>query len=272
MITGIYNYYSASGELLYFKHRVEPGRNGAKKEFVFWHKKEDGSTCRGRGSESILYLLPDVIKARSVIITEGEKQADLLKTWGLCATSLDSGAGSRLIASMIDSLTGKRIAILQDNDEPGTQYALKLAKGLQGKYESLRIVLLPDLPDKGDICDWKGDKAQLLSIIKATPEWIPPPVEPKREIRQIKRDKKASVTDEMIEAAKMYPIDKLVELVHGKALAFCHEDKNPSLTFNPAKNKCRCHVCGKSFSTIDILVMRDGYKFIEAVRSLASGV
>lgn len=267
-ITGVYNYYSAAGELLYFKHRVEPGRNGTKKEFVFWHKKEDGSQCRGRGGESVLYLLPDVIKAKAVIITEGEKQADLLKTWGLCATSLDSGAGSRLIASMIDSLTGKRIAILQDNDEPGTQYALKLAKGLQGKYESLRIVLLPDLPDKGDICDWKGDKEQLLSIIKATPEWIPPPVEPKRE-RKAKTSTKGNITDEMLEIAKQYPIDKLIEFQGGKALCFNHQEKTPSMTI--FKNKAHCHgACGRSWSVIDVCMERDDMTFVEAVKYLNS--
>ena len=263
-ITGRYEYRGLNGELLYWKERLEPGRNGTKKEFRFLH----GNRELGRGSESILYLLPDVIKARSVIITEGEKQADLIKTWGLCATSLDSGAGSRLTPAMIDHLTGKRVAILQDNDEPGTQYAFKLAKGLQGKLESLRIVLLPGLPNKGDICDWTGDKKQLIEIIKATPEWIPIPEEPKKERKKL-TDSKGAITDEMLEIAKQYPIDKLIEFQGGKALCFNHEEKTPSMTI--FKNKAHCHgACGRSWSTIDVLIERDNFKFVDAVKYLCN--
>lgn len=261
-ITGRYEYRDQYGKLAYWKERIEPGRNGARKEFRFYHNNKQ----LGRGGESLLYLLPDVIKARSVIITEGEKQADLIKTWGLCATSLDSGAGSRLTADMIGYLTGKRIAILQDNDEPGTQYALKLAKVLQGKYESLRIVLLDGLPEKGDICDWSGDKNQLIEIIKATPEWIPIPEEPKKE-RKKPTDPKGAITDEMLEIAKQYPIDKLIEFQGGKALCFNHEEKTPSMTI--FKNKAHCHgACGRSWSTIDVLMERDGLSFISAVKAL----
>lgn len=266
-VTGRYEYRDASGNLLYWKERLEPGRNGERKEFCFYH----GMGERGRGGESVLYNLPIVIASKAVIITEGEKQADLLKTWGLCATSLDSGAGSKLLPSMICVLTGKRIAILQDNDEPGTMYALKLAKGLQGKFESLRIVLLPDLPDKGDIMDWNGDRAQLLEIIKATPEWLPPPEEPKKERRQINRNIKGAITSEMIESAAQYPIENLVEFVNGKALCFNHPEKTPSLSHCKSINKCRCFGgCDKTWDSIDVLVSRDGLSFADAVKQLSS--
>jgi putative DNA primase/helicase len=263
-VTGRYHYHSENGDLLYWKERIEPGSNGSAKEFRFYH----GNKQTGRGGDSVLYHLPDVIRSKYVIINEGEKQADLLKKWGLCATSLDSGAGSKLTEPMITHLTNKRIAILQDNDKPGTLYALKLAKALQGKYESLRIVLLPDLPDKGDICDWKGDKAQLLDIIKATPEWEPEPEVKKVEHIRKSSDYKGDITHEMIEAAKLYPIDRLIEFANGKALSFCHNDKNPSMTLSSKYNQCRCFVCGKSFSSIDILMIRDSKTFLEAVREL----
>jgi len=111
MIVARYEYHNAGGDVVYWKERIEPGRNGARKEFIFRHS---GGT--GRGGESILYRLPDVIRSRAVILNEGEKQADKLKSWGLCGTSLDAGAGSRLTNTMIMQLTGKRLAILRDND------------------------------------------------------------------------------------------------------------------------------------------------------------
>lgn len=262
-VTGKYHYHSENGDLLYWKERIEPGPNGSKKEFRFFH----GERIPGRGGDPVLYRLQDVIRSKAVIINEGEKQADLLATWGLCATSLDSGAGSRITESIIGYLTGKRIAILRDNDEPGLAYALKLAKALTGKFESLRIVLLPGLPDKGDICDWSGDKTQLLEIIKSTPEWTPPPEPVKVERRKTER-KPGDITTEMIEAASRYPIEKLIEFEGGKALCFNHKEKTPSLTM--FKNKCHCHgACGRSWSTIDVLMERDGYSFADAVRQLA---
>lgn len=265
-VVGSYLYKDHHGTLLYWKERVEPGRNGQKKEFCFYH----GAKQKGRGGEPTVYHLPDVLRARAVIITEGEKQADKLKSWGLCATSLDSGAGSRLTTGIIDALAGKRIAILQDNDEPGTNYALKLAKGLTGKFESLRIVLLPGLPDKGDVMDWVGDRAQLLEIIKATPEWIPPPEAPKVERRKASREFKGSITTEMIEAAAQYPIEKLVEFQGGKAICFNHKEKTPSMT--QFRNKCHCHgSCGRSWSTIDVCMERDSMSFVEAVKILSQG-
>jgi len=265
-VTGRYDYRDVTGRLVYWKERVEPGRNGSKKEFIFYH----ANRIMGRGGDSVLYHLPDVIRSKAVIINEGEKQADVLKKWGLCATSLDSGAASRLNPGIIDALTGKRLAILQDNDQVGTDYALKLAKGLQGKFESLRIVLLPRLPDKGDICDWDGDKQELLKIIKATPEWILPPAEPKKEKRSTTREHKdGDIDNSMIDEARQYPIEKLIEFQNGKALCISHKEKTPSMTI--FKNKACCHGCGKSFSTIDVVMMQESMDFVTAVKYLAGG-
>ena len=129
----------------------------------------------------MLYNLPDVINTKAVIITEGEKHAEFLKSWGLVSTSLDSGAQSKLKPWMVEQLTGKRIAILRDNDEPGLTYSLNLARALHGKCESLKVVLLPGLPVKGDILDWiqkpDNDKEKLLDIIKNAPEWEPESVQ-----------------------------------------------------------------------------------------------
>jgi len=78
---------------------------------------------------------------------------------------------------MIEHLAGKLIIILRDNDTPGLAYAETLAKALHGKCPGLKVILLPDLPDKGDLLDWVqvpgNNKDALLDIIRATPEWTP---------------------------------------------------------------------------------------------------
>lgn len=77
------------------------------------------------------------------------------------------------------------------------------------------------------------------------------------------------ITQDMIDNAKAYPIGLIIEFNSaGKAEAFCHKDKNPSLSKHPSENYCRCFTCGKSFDPIAVLMERDGMAFHDAVRSL----
>ena len=80
---------------------------------------------------------------------------------------------------------------------------------------------------------------------------------------------KDAITDDMIQAARDFPIEKIIEFDRtGKAYAFCHDDKKPSLTWFKKGNKARCFPCDKTFDSISILQQRDGHSFISAVRAL----
>ncbi|MEA5113351.1 MAG: hypothetical protein VB050_04925 [Geobacteraceae bacterium] len=175
IVTGKYEYFDHHGNLLYWKERVEPGKVGRSKEFRFYHNDHEGKRQKGRGSSAALYRKGEVSNANTVIIVEGEKQADLISSWGLTATTLDSGASSPWREDYLTDLSGKQIVILPDNDKPGRKYATMIAEALYGKVESLHVVELPGLSDKGDICDWVktsgNDKGKLLEIIEATQEW-----------------------------------------------------------------------------------------------------
>lgn len=76
------------------------------------------------------------------------------------------------------------------------------------------------------------------------------------------------ITDEMVYQAKKVPVTSLVDFKHGKALAWCHEDKRPSLYYGSRLNLAVCPVCDKKFDSIGVLMHRDGYSFKEAVRHL----
>ncbi|MFZ4859229.1 MAG: AAA family ATPase [Desulfuromonadaceae bacterium] len=169
-VTGRYDYHDASGVLLYWKERVEPGQDGKTKDFYFYH----GNKKNGRGTDAALYCLQDVAQASEIIICEGERKADVVKSWGLVGTSMDTGADSTLKPAMVAALTGKHIAILPDNDAPGRGYAAKIIKAMQGKAASIRVVDLPGLQEKGDIVDWiktpGNDKARLMELLQAAPE------------------------------------------------------------------------------------------------------
>lgn len=130
-------------------------------------------------------------------------------------------------------------------------------------------------------------KRSLMSWIKTTEAAFPnldwQPIElhyllgdvkrAKKELKTIekkltRKDDTNAITPELIERARQYPVEQLVEFVQGKAYAFCHEDKNPSATMMKGGNKLRCWPCNKNFDPIDILTLRDKFSFAEAVRRL----
>ena len=80
---------------------------------------------------------------------------------------------------------------------------------------------------------------------------------------------KNGITDSMIEQAREADVRSVIEFDRNKrARAWCHEDKKPSLYYGDRTKKVVCPVCTKTFSALDILMERDGYSFIDAVRSL----
>jgi len=95
----------------------------------------------------------------------------------------------------------------------------------------------------------------------------------KKEIRRLDRAMlktgENTITDEMIDQARQFPIDQLIQFVKGSTVAFCHDDKNPSLTWDKKRNRAKCWPCDKSFDPIAVLMERDGYQFKDAVRELA---
>lgn len=185
-VAGHYAYCRADGTLAYWKERIEPGlavgKDGTrrKKDFLFFHNPaEGGKTIKpGQGffqkkelknkfykglggSEHLPYRLPDLVKAPAgslVFVPEGEKKCDLLASWGLQATCIDSGGTTPPYLSFIDALRGHHVVILPDNDDTGELYAAKIIKALHGVAASVRVLRLPGLAEKGDIIDWAGMK------------------------------------------------------------------------------------------------------------------
>ena len=87
------------------------------------------------------------------------------------------------------------------------------------------------------------------------------------EVRHL-RPNKPSITDEMIAQAREYPVSELVEFSHGKTRCWLHNDNNPSMYHGTRTNKAVCPVCDKKLGPIDVLITRDGYTFVEAVKQL----
>lgn len=158
-----FTYTDENGKRLYIKERWEPARDGKRsKEFFFSHFDKQGKKQPGYKGLHVLYRLPEIVKADQVFILEGEKKADLLSTWGLAATCLDTGAESKWKANYTQYFTGKNVVIVPDQDQAGEAYLQTVARALQGVALSVRVLRLPGLNEKQDVIDWAQQHEAIL--------------------------------------------------------------------------------------------------------------
>ena len=128
-----------------------------------------------RDVKRVLYALPGLTKYpdATVFVTEGERDSDSLIALEQCATTVASGKWDGVD---LEPLRGRECIVLQDNDDAGHKKALDAAKHLHGIAATVRIVLLPDLPDKGDVSDWLNaghSVDDLIEVCFAAPLWEP---------------------------------------------------------------------------------------------------
>ena len=172
-VVASYDYTDPLGVVLFRMERVEPGRNGRKKDFRVSHPAGAGRWAAGmNGLEPVPYHLADIAGARPddlIFVVEGEKKANALAQLGFVATCNPFGAG-KWPASFAPHLAGRHVVILPDNDTPGRAHADDVAAKIRGAAASVVRVELPGLPDKGDIVDWlaAGGTAEALAVLVAT--------------------------------------------------------------------------------------------------------
>jgi putative DNA primase/helicase len=170
-IVATYDYVAATGEMLFQVVRFEP------KDFR--QRRPDGRggwVWKMTGVQRVLYRLPKVIAAvdarRTIFIAEGEKGVHSLESIGLVGTCSPGGAG-KWKPHYNSTFAGADVVVLPDNDPqattpegeprwhpdgrpvlPGQDHAADVARNLSGTASQVRVVMLPDLPSKGDIADW----------------------------------------------------------------------------------------------------------------------
>jgi hypothetical protein len=176
-IVAQYDYRDEMGTLLYQVVRFDP------KDFR--QRRPDGPTgwtWKLGDVRRVLYRLRNLVDpfppdTRDVYVVEGEKDADRLSDLMLVATTNVGGAG-KWRPEYSGFLRDRNVVILPDNDDPGRAHAEQVAKALAGVAASVKIVCLPDLPDKGDVSDWlkAGGTAEDLAALvrKTSPESVTP--------------------------------------------------------------------------------------------------
>ena len=119
--TATYDYRDASGRMVAQVDRFDwHDGDRSRKTFRPWSVKDHAYKAP---EARILYNLPEVATAPEIVLVEGEKCVDALRSRGIVATSAMSGSNAPISATDWTPLHGRKVIIWPDNDEPGLQYA-----------------------------------------------------------------------------------------------------------------------------------------------------
>lgn len=154
-IVARYDYLDIDGNLLNQKTRWVY-ENG-KKTFT-WSHKEGGKWVSSKSNAVSLYNMPVLKDNNDIYIVEGEKDVETLKSMGLAAVCGEHGAGKdKWLPQYTEALKDKNVAVIQDNDDIGKEYAVATCNALTGNAASVKLIDLTKewtgLKNHGDISD-----------------------------------------------------------------------------------------------------------------------
>jgi hypothetical protein len=175
-IIEVYDYVDESNTLLFQVVRYEPKKFPQRRPDP---ERKGEYIWSVQGVRQVPYRLPEIIEAiaqeKTVFIVEGEKDANNLWKWGVPATCNPGGAG-KWRNELAEHFRGADIVLVPDNDEPGRKHADLVGASLKGTAARVRLLVLPDLPAKGDVTNWiesGGTPEDLDQLVKGAPEWSP---------------------------------------------------------------------------------------------------
>ncbi|MBK8899404.1 MAG: hypothetical protein IPN66_19780 [Candidatus Competibacteraceae bacterium] len=190
-------YRSATGEPIGAVARFDSINGGGKQIIPFFKPNGRGGFKTGGPSKPVLFGAERLNGHKApVFVVEGEKVAAALQSLDLAAVTTQGGANKAAGGDWAALAGVTLVYLLPDCDLPGEAYARDSYKALARLQPApvVRIVHLPELPDKGDAADWlmmrlpdwngfepvsqerRGElAAELLALVEAASE--PPPDE-----------------------------------------------------------------------------------------------
>lgn len=172
-IADVYDYKDAAGQLLYQVVRFDPK--------AFMQRRPDaagGWLWDLEGVSLVLYHLPEVSKADTVLIVEGEKDVETAFRLGLppgWAATCNAFGSSRWHSSYGEMLRDKNVVLCPDTDAAGQRHLRQIGRDLVGKVRDLRLVVLPDKIK--DLSQWAEGKThdQFIALLDSgSPVDFPP--------------------------------------------------------------------------------------------------
>lgn len=172
----VYEYTDENNRVLYEVLRYGHGEG---KTFRQRQKLQDGSHQWDLdGVTRVLYRLPQVLAASTVIVVEGEKSSDYLDDLGVTATT-NCGGSNGWLEAYAYPLQGKDIVVIPDNDPAGNKRADAVIESLVNKANSIKRVMAPE--GFKDIDQWldaipSDQRLKSLNALIDTTAHVLPPV------------------------------------------------------------------------------------------------
>src|SRR4030095_13884447 len=171
-IVETYPYQDVQGRLLYETVRLEP------KDFR--QRRPDGAggwIWNLIDVPRVCYRLPDLVDKAAILVVEGEKDANAAWAGGVPATTNVGGVGKWTAAQTAQLVPAhlRREASVPANEGRGGHHAHRGAASLYPAGIDVRIVILPDVPPKGDLSDYlvSHNKDDLLTLVRQKPRRTP---------------------------------------------------------------------------------------------------
>jgi putative DNA primase/helicase len=136
-IVAEYDYTDEHGELLYQAVRFDP------KDFRPRFPDGRGGWIKKKHPRQVLYHLPEVLCSPIVFIVEGERDVETLRSHGFVATTTAGGCKVPWLPTFTESLRGREVMIIPDNDAPGWKRTAVIARALLGTAAKIRVIDLP---------------------------------------------------------------------------------------------------------------------------------
>lgn len=172
-----YPYRDENGDVLYVKERRFP------KDFRQYRPLPGGRRAYSLGDvRRVLYRLPELVASAevdaTVYVCEGEKDADRVRAVGATATTWGDGAWregqqSKWRREYTETLRGRGVVIVADDDAPGRATAVVIAKELEGAARSVSVVIPAagkDAHDHLEAGHTLGDFRPLVPAPRQSPE------------------------------------------------------------------------------------------------------
>jgi putative DNA primase/helicase len=191
IVAAEYPYPAADGAIAFVVERIEYQKadgsfvmKDGKKRKEFRQKRPDPDNpgkwiWNVNGAPIVPYQLPRVLKAiadrQCIAITEGERCANLLWEIDIPATT-NAGGSCKWKPELNSFFVGADLVLIPDNDEAGYKHVQHVGAALNGIASRIRVLVLPNVPLKGDVADWMangGTREQLQELINQAPDWRP---------------------------------------------------------------------------------------------------
>ncbi len=168
-VTAKWDYQDAEGKLIAVVYRYDP--EPGNKEFRPWDVRR---RKMAPPEPRPLYNQPGMLKADQVVLVEGEKCAQALLEFGVCATTAMHGANAPVEKTDWSPLSGKHVLIWPDRDKPGWLYADHASQAIMRAGAKSCAILQPpaEKPDGWDVADALTDGFDIAGFL-AVGERVP---------------------------------------------------------------------------------------------------